>query len=602
MIRSLLAGYLRRHAGRYGAGIALLLATNALALCIPWLLKHAVEAISRRGPMRLVAAYAGLIVAIAVVQGVVRTGSRLLILGVARLVCYDLRRRLFEKLLALPPSYYDRMRTGDLMSRTVNDMQLVRSLFGPGVLNLVNTTAVYAGSIAVMAYINPRLCAFSLVPYPLVLVFMNRLTRSLYRRSNEAQEQLASLSSRVQENLSGMQQVKAFDREEAENEEFREVAGEYRRRNLALARTRGAIVPLMGSIGGLGTLAVLWLGGRQVIEGRMTLGDLVAFDSYLAGLAWPTLAMGWIINVFQRGMGAMERIGEVLQAPEAWTAPVRRGEDRQAAAQEHPEPVGQAAEQDRTSLGERAPAMTFRSLEFRYDGSSRPALTSIDLSVPPGGTIGIVGPVGSGKSTLLSLVAGLYPSPPGSVLLAGRDIASMDPAELRSMVALVPQESFLFSRTIAENIALGRPDATAAEIGRAAELARLSEDLEQFPDGYDTLVGERGITLSGGQRQRVALARALLLDPAVLLLDDTLSAVDASTEAAILENLRSVRQGRTCLMATHRLSAVKDADRIAVLNGGRIVEQGRHAELITRGGLYALLYRRQLLEDELQRA
>ena len=246
--------------------------------------------------------------------------------------------------------------------------------------------------------------------------------------------------------------------------------------------------------------------------------------------------------------------------------------------------------------------MTFRSLEFRYDGSSRPALTGIDLSVPPGGTIGIVGPVGSGKSTLLSLVAGLYPSPPGSVLLSGRDIASMDPAELRSMVALVPQESFLFSRTIAENIALGRPEATAAEIGRAAELARLSEDLEQFPDGYDTLVGERGITLSGGQRQRVALARALLLDPAVLLLDDTLSAVDASTEAAILENLRSVRQGRTCLMATHRLSAVKDADRIAVLNGGRVVEQGRHAELITRGGLYALLYRRQLLEDELQRA
>ncbi len=585
MTRRILREALARHAARISLGLLLLAATNALGLSIPWLFKQAIDGL-RAAPAGVtgggVGRWALAIIAVASVASIIRTGSRLALLGASRQISYELRQRLFERVLSMPPAAADRMRTGDLMSRAVNDMLLIRSFFGPGLMNAANTLFAYIGSIAAMAWIDPGLCLAALLPYPVILLAMNRLSRAMYSRSVAAQEQLAVLSSRVQENLSGMTQVKAFVRERAEIEEFAGCAGENRRRAIALARVRGAIVPLMGSIGGLGTLAVLWLGGSRVVDGRMTLGDFVAFNGYLGALAWPTLALGWIINVFQRGLGAMERIGEIIDAP-------------------GPRVVAAPADAPRAAAAP-APAIEIRDLTFRYEPHLAPALADLSVSIAPGETIGITGPVGAGKSTLLALVAGLYTPPAGSMRVGGEDLASLPPLHGAGRIGWVPQESFLLSRTIAENIALGRPGAPRAAIEEAAGRARLSQDLPGFPDGWDTLVGERGITLSGGQRQRAALARALLLDAPLLLLDDTYSAVDADTEAELQRSLRPALAGRTVLVVSHRLSAIASADRILVLDKGRLVESGRHADLLSAGGLYARLHRIQMLEGAIEAA
>ncbi len=575
----LILRYLRVYRRSFLLGLLCLLATNALALSIPWLLKDAIEALRRGSTLRPVAIDALAISAIALVLAVSRTGSRLHILGASRRIVYDIRNELFAHLQTLPASFYGRHRTGEIMSRAVNDLMLIRSLFGPGVLNVIDVVVRYSAGLVLMVLIDPLLTFVSVLPYPLLLLGVFRVSHTIHLRSNETQEQLAEISNKAQENLSGINMVKAYGREREEAEAFSGLSREYRRRSLSLAVSRGLIVTLMGGLGGLSTLAVLWLGGRHVIEGRLSLGGLVAFTSYLALLTGPTVMMGWVLGVFQRGLGAIRRVEEIRA--ETSDLPGDRVDGP------GPELRGY---------------VSIRGLDFAYPddpGGARAALRGVDLEVRAGETVGLVGRVGAGKSTLVRILAALYPVPGGTVALDGHDLNAIPTSSVRSHIGFVPQETFLFSRTIAENIALGRPSATREEIEEAARVAQITRDLRDLPHGLDTLVGERGVTLSGGQRQRVALARALLLSPRILILDDALSSVDADTEEAILGGLRGFMHSRTTFLISHRASTALQADRIVVLDDGRVVESGPPRELLVRDGPFARMVRQQQIEQEL---
>jgi len=575
----LILRYLRAYRRSFLLGLVCLVATNALTLLIPWLLKEAIDAIETltgAAAARRVAQYAVAISAVAMVLAVVRTGSRWFILGTSRRVVADLRERLFAHMQTLPASFYARHRTGDLMSRAVNDLLLIRSLFGPGVLNVVNLALLYTAGLAMIAALDPMLTLAAVLPYPFLLLAVGRVSQTIHRRSNAAQEQLAEISNKAQENLTGINQVKAYVREEAEIEAFGLLSAEYRRRNLSLARARGLIVTLMGGLGGVSTIIVLFLGGWHVREGLLTKGGFLAFMSYLAILTGPTIMMGWVLGVMQRGLGAIRRVEEILGA--ASDLPGDRVED--------PAPDLEGA-------------VRFRGLTFAFPGGP-PVLRDIYLEVPAGSVVGVVGRVGSGKSALVQLLGAVHPVPPGTLLLDGRDINTLPTSGLRAQVAMVPQETFLYSRSIAENISLGRPDAPRDRIEEVARTAQLTRDLDQFPQGLDTRVGERGMTLSGGQRQRVALARALMMDPKILVLDDALSSVDADTEEAILGALRTYLKDRTTFLVSHRVSTVLSADRVIVLDGGRMAESGSVGELLAHNGLFARMHRQQQIERELE--
>ncbi|HYV18285.1 MAG TPA: ABC transporter ATP-binding protein [Verrucomicrobiae bacterium] len=557
-------------------GFVFLVITNGLTLVIPWLLKHGIEALQQHQSLRLVGRYAAGIGVVAVLLAFVRTWSRWYVLGGSRRVVADLRARLFAHLQTLPASFYARHRTGEIMSRAVNDLLLVRSLSGPGILNLINVSILYTAGLLMMAILDVRLTLAAIVPYPALLYAVSRVSRTIHQRSNAAQEQLAEISNKAQENLSGIHQVKAYAREDLEVAAFSALSSGYRTRNLALARSRGLIVVLMSGLGGLSTIIVLWFGGRHVIAGTLSLGGLVAFMSYLAILTGPTIMMGWMLGVFQRGLGAIRRLEEILSQTSDLPGDLLPGPC--------PPLTGQVA---------------FRALSFAYP-EGREVLHGVDLDVPAGATIGLVGPVGAGKSTLVRLLGAVFPVGRGMLLFDGHDFNDLPTRGLREQIAVVPQETFLFSRTIAENIALGRPDAPRADIERAAEIAQLTRDLPSWPHGLDTRVGERGVTLSGGQRQRVAIARALLMDPRVLVLDDALSSIDADTEAAILAGLRRFMRGRTTFVISHRVATVAGADRLLVLEDGRVVETGTPAELLAADGPFARLSRTQQIERELE--
>ncbi|HZN03982.1 MAG TPA: ABC transporter ATP-binding protein [Candidatus Polarisedimenticolia bacterium] len=574
---SFFRGALRAYRREFLLGLLCLVVTNGLMLVIPWLLKHGIEALQARAPLSLVGRHALAIAVVALLLAGIRTWSRLHVLGASRRIVADLRARVFTHLQTLPASFYARHRTGEIMSRAVNDLLLIRSLFGPGILNLINVSILYTAGLAMMAVLDPVLTLAAVLPYPFLLVAVSRVSRTIHHRSNAAQEQLAEISNKAQENLSGIHQVKAYAREDLEVEAFAGLSSEYRQRNLALARSRGLIVVLMTGLGGLSTIVVLWLGGRHVIAGTLSLGGLVAFTAYLAILTGPTIMMGWVLGVFQRGLGAIRRVEEILSQTSDLPGDLLAG----------PCPPLSGA-------------ISFRRLSFAYPGEGREVLHDIDLDVPAGSIAGIVGPVGSGKSTLVRLLGAVFPVGRGRLLLDGHDFNDLPTRGLREQVATVPQETFLFSRTIAENIALGRPEATRAEIEAAAQIAQLTRDLPSWPHGLDTRVGERGVTLSGGQRQRVAIARAVLMDPRILVLDDALSSVDADTEAAILAGLRRFMRGRTTLLISHRVATVAGADRLLVLDEGRVVETGSPSELLARDGPFARLSRAQQIERELE--
>lgn len=568
-----------RYRSRYALGFACLLATGTLAMTVPYLLKRAVDTIAARGPVSEVGWFAAAIVAVAIVQGLVRTCSRFLIFNVGRDIEYDLRNDLFAHLERLPLAYYQSQQTGDLMSRLVNDITAVRLMLGVGFLNLINTPVYYLYAVAIMASMDWRLTLAALVPYPLVLVIVKRTSRQLMERTLKTQEGLAAMSSRVQENLSGIYVVQAYGREQAEIDAFTRLNEEFSAQNMELAKVRGMIMPVMRGVSTMTTLVVLWYGGLRVIGGVLSLGDLVAFIGYLHILAWPTMALGWMLSILQRGRAAMQRLETIFAAaPEI--------DDRDATPLDRP----------------LAGALAFRQVDFAYPGAAngRRALADIDVELPAGAMLAVVGRTGSGKTSLVQLLPRLFDVSGGAVEIDGRDVRTIPLATLRGAIGYVPQDPFLFSRSLRDNIRFGAPAADDAAIAQVAAIAALDRDVAELPHGYDTIVGERGITLSGGQKQRVTLARALLIDPAILILDDALSSVDTETERRILQRLRGVMRDRTSILIAHRISTIMEADLIVVLDDGRVVEVGDHQSLLARGGVYADLFRRQRLAEELE--
>jgi ATP-binding cassette subfamily B protein len=574
---------LRPELGRLGAGALSLVATNIFALSIPWLLKGAIDALKGSGAAAHAAVVrnAALIAVFAILQAAIRTASRVLIFNAARNIEYGLRRDLFRHLMRLDGAFFRKSNTGDVMSRLTNDLGAVRGLFGPGVLNAINSTVVYVTTLSLLMRLSPSLTLYALLPYPFLLMGARLSGRLMFKSSREIQEQLGMMSTSIQEDLAGVSVVKHYGLEDLRHRKFRAINDEYLTRSLRLVKARGVLGPLFAMLAGAGTLIVLWAGGRQVIAGKMTLGALVAFNAYVIQLSWPTIALGWIISLWQRGVAGWARVRELLASEPKIHDPA-------------PAPGLEGVKLQ--------PSLEVRDLSITL--GERRVLDGVSFSVPAGSTLAIVGPTGSGKTTLVDALARLQDVAPGAVAVGGHDVTTLPLARLRGLFGYAPQDAFLFSATVAENIAFGVRDAldeaTLRErVVRAGEAAGLAPDVAILPDGWDTLVGERGITLSGGQRQRVALARALAAAPSILMLDDTLSSVDAQTEREILTRLQPILRERTSIVVSHRVAAVKAADQILVLDGGRVSERGTHAQLLATGGLYASLYREQLAAEQL---
>src|SRR5246127_5529253 len=590
--------YVKRYRWAYAFGSACVLLHNGIWVLFPLVIGKASDDLNKGITRHKLLVYAGLLLAIAIFKGIFQFLTRWVVIGVSRDIEFDLRNDLFEKLEGLSYSYYQRHRTGDIMARATNDLNAVRMLLGPAIMYSANTLVYTAGALAFMVTINPRLTLLTFLPLPAVSVIIQTFGRKIHERFERIQAMFSEISARAQENFSGARLIRAYVQEEAEIKAFERENKEYIRRSLKLVRLMGMLWPTLELMLGCAVVLVLWLGGREVLTGQITLtrvtnlvgtypgitttlkidgsmsvGQFVSFSTYMMQLTWPIIALGWVINIFQRGTASLIRINEIMQ--------------------EQPEIEDAPHAQAREIKGE----IEFRNLTFSYDG--KPVLRDVNLRVPAGSSLAIVGPTGSGKTTLVNLIPRVYDADEGMVMIDGRPIREYSLESLRRSIGFVPQETFLFSDRIRENIALGVDSASNSDIHDAADAANIAVDIEGFPEGYETLVGERGITLSGGQKQRTAIARALIRNPRILILDDALSSVDTHTEDKILNHLREIMRGRTTIFISHRVSTVRNADRIAVLHSGRIVELGTHDELIARNGYYTDLYNKQLLEEEL---
>jgi ATP-binding cassette, subfamily B, multidrug efflux pump len=571
-----LSPYFKKYRSSYLLGGVCVLFHNCIWILFPQVIRHAIDDLQVGVTRHKLLTYSLLLLAIAGAKGIFQFLTRWIVIGVSREIEFDLRNDLFRHLEGLSHSYYQRTRTGDIMARATNDLNAVRMLLGPAIMYSANTIVFTAGALAFMLSISPHLTLYAFLPLPAVSIIVQYFGRKIHERFERIQAMFSEISARAQENFSGVRLVRAYVQEEAEISAFEVSNKEYIARSLKLVRLMGMLWPTLEIMLGLAIVLVLWLGGREVLQHRMSVGDFVAFNTYMVQLTWPIIALGWVINIFQRGTASMLRINEILvEKPEI--------ADDQAAKVQSSEPL----------RGE----IEFRNLNFNYGDTE--VLHDVNLKIPEGSSLAIVGPTGSGKTTLVSLIPRIFDAAPGSVLIDGRPIREYPIAYLREQIGFVPQETFLFSETVRENIAFGTPNATDAEVRSAAQAASIAAEIEEFPDQYQTLVGERGITLSGGQKQRSAIARALIRDPRILILDDALASVDTQTEDRILNHLRELMRGRTTIFISHRVSTVRNADLIAVLDRGRIVELGSHDQLVAQDGYYTDLYNKQLLEEEL---
>jgi ATP-binding cassette subfamily B protein len=584
--------YLRKYQLTFWIGALFVVCNNGIWILFPLVIRRAIDDLNLGVTRHKLLTYSALLLAVAGTKAIFQFLTRWILIGVSREIEFDLRNDLFTHLERLSYSFYQRTRTGDIMARATNDLNAVRMLAGPGIMYSANTVVFTAGALVFMLSISPRLTLFAFLPLPVVSIVVQHFGRKIHERFERIQAMFSNISAKAQENFSGARLIRAYVQEQAEIESFERENTEYIARSLKLVRLMGMLWPTLETLLGVAIVIVLWIGGREVLLHRISVGSFVAFNTYMVQLTWPIISLGWVINIFQRGTASMGRIQNLLaEQPEVTDAAVP--------ATGAPTEVGGEIE--------------LRNLSFHYGHTliaaergmgqvhgDEAVLKNINLRVPEGTSLAIVGPTGSGKSTLVSLIPRIYDAPEGAVLIDGRPIREFPLAVLRKNIGFVPQETFLFSDTIRENIAFGAEHATDADVRRAAEAANIADEIESFPDGYNTLVGERGLTLSGGQKQRTAIARALIRSPRILVLDDALASVDTQTEDRILNHLREIMQGRTTIFISHRVSTVRNADRIAVLHDGQIVEYGTHEELIERNGYYTELYNKQLLEEELE--